>query len=176
MSKSQSLHVRVNNHKIDQHTFVEEQQRIWKIFRKSVKPRLICEMMPQLVFKKYLAVIQAKKRLLEPRFSISRKKYRINTGRKEQHSGPENSDFQLTLLPSSSLSTGMQRNAYSWALGRRGMCIYVKLEPWGTLCCWVPSRTTLSWESKMVSSDLAWSMRLSLTWGPSLWDLTPSLR
>lgn len=87
MSKSQSLHVRVNNHKIEQHTFAEEQQRIWKIFRKSVKPRLICEMMPQLVFKKYLAVIQAKKkkkRLLEPGFSISRKKYRISTGRKEE--------------------------------------------------------------------------------------------
>ena len=85
MSKSQSLHVRVNNHKIDQHTFVEEQVRIWKIFRKSVKPWLICEMMPQLVFKKILSCYSSKKKkLLEPGFSISRKKYRISTGRKEE--------------------------------------------------------------------------------------------
>ena len=62
MSKSQSLHVRVNNHKIDQHTFVEEQERIWKIFRKSVKPWLICEMMPQLVFKKILSCYSSKKK------------------------------------------------------------------------------------------------------------------
>ena len=64
---------------------IEEQQRIWKIFRKSVKPRLICEMMPQLVFKKYLAVIQAKKKkVVRARIKYSKKKYRIRTGRKEE--------------------------------------------------------------------------------------------
>lgn len=65
---------------------IEEQQRIWKIFRKSVKPRLICEMMPQLVFKKYLAVIQAKKKkkVVRARIKYSKKKYRIRIGRKEE--------------------------------------------------------------------------------------------